>query len=161
MNDVQDSAHVDLSSAQRHFSTSIGRQDRMDSMPSASESSRVFASLPWWIEEKFHWSEGPAGRVRLSPLPEFLRAVEQDARKLVDYGHGLLRPQTGSTEAFEILALVVYNVAFILPLGALFIAIFYGVASPVVNRWFRRHGSSAKAFTGVTLLLIAAVVWVV
>jgi hypothetical protein len=99
MNNVQNSANASPASAQRHSLTGIESFDRLDSIPPACESSRAFSSLPWWIEEKFHWTEGPAGRLRLTPLPEFLRAVEQDAPKLVDYGRGLLRPQAGSTEA--------------------------------------------------------------
>ena len=37
--------------------------------------------------------------MRLSPLPEFLRAVEDDAPKLARYGASLLRPEGGSTES--------------------------------------------------------------
>ena len=61
----------------------------------------VPSALPWWIGEKMAWTTNAAGRSRLSPLPEYLRAVEQDAPKLVEYGAKLLRPENGggSTEA--------------------------------------------------------------
>ncbi len=62
-------------------------------------------SMPWWISEKFFWTEGGSGRMRLSPLPEFLRAVEEDAEKLVEYGAALLRPEGGSTEGGAVDAL--------------------------------------------------------
>ncbi len=56
------------------------------------------SSMPWWIQEKYFWNSTSSGRMRLSPLPEFLRAVEEDAVKLVEYGATLLRPEGGSTE---------------------------------------------------------------
>lgn len=59
---------------------------------------RNVSALPWWVQEKFFWGESSGGRMRLSPLPEFLKAVEDDAPKLVEYGATLLRPEGGSTE---------------------------------------------------------------
>jgi hypothetical protein len=64
---------------------------------SIRQSSR--APLPWFLAEKYFWTDGPAGRQRLSPLPEFLRSISEDAPKLADYGYSLLRPTNGSTEA--------------------------------------------------------------
>ncbi len=69
--------------------------------------------------------------------------------------------QTGSTEGKELLALGLYNVAFILPLLMLFGAVFVGVRSPVANRWFREHAGAAKMLTAAALLLLAGAVWVV
>ncbi|MFW5693898.1 MAG: cytochrome c biogenesis CcdA family protein [Alkalispirochaeta sp.] len=69
--------------------------------------------------------------------------------------------QTGSTEAGELLALGVYNLAFILPLLILFAAVFLGVGSARANRWFRDHAPTAKALTAVALLVLAAAVWLV
>ncbi len=69
--------------------------------------------------------------------------------------------QTGSTEAGELLALAIYNVAFILPLLALFLAVFFGVGSATANRWFRRNAPAAKALTAGALFVLAAAVWLV
>ena len=63
------------------------------------------STMPWWIAEKFYWTDGSSGRMRLSPLPEFPRAVEDDAVKLVEYGATLLRPKGGSTEGGAVDAL--------------------------------------------------------
>ncbi len=70
-----------------------------------SEAKLPTTSMPWWISEKFYWTEGGSGRMRLSPLPEFLRAVEEDTEKLVAYGAALLRPKGGSTEGGAVDAL--------------------------------------------------------
>jgi hypothetical protein len=76
-------------------------------------------TLPWWLAEKFHWTEGATGRTRLSPLPEFLRAIEEDAPKVVIYGAGLLRPAGGSTEGGVVDALRSELVGVIQSLSAL------------------------------------------
>lgn len=63
-----------------------------------TESKASTSTMPWWVAEKFYWSEGSSGRMKLSPLPEFLNAVQSDASKLVEFGATLLRPEGGSTE---------------------------------------------------------------
>ena len=43
-------------------------------------------ALPFWISEKFHWKTSGTGRSYLSPNPEFLASVTEDAYKAGQFG---------------------------------------------------------------------------
>lgn len=67
--------------------------------------------------------------------------------------------QTDSTRPLEVMSLVAYNLAFIVPLVAVFLLIFFGASSRRIGRWFSRHAAGAKVFMAAAFALLAAAVW--
>jgi hypothetical protein len=68
--------------------------------------------------------------------------------------------QTGAPEAEEIFALILYNVAFILPLCVLFAAVLLGLDSNRINRIFKKNAAASKVFTAAVFFILAIVVWI-
>ena len=55
--------------------------------------------------------------------------------------------------------LLLYNLAFILPLLLLFLLAMTGVSHTSITSWFTRHVAKGKGATGVLFLLLALVIW--
>lgn len=69
--------------------------------------------------------------------------------------------QTESTNAAEVIALLLYNAAFILPLLVLFVVVYSGVGSDRITGWFRRNAAAAKILTAAVLGVLALAIWFV
>ncbi len=66
--------------------------------------------------------------------------------------------QSGS-QAGALLWLLLYNIAFVLPLLLLFSFALTGVSHTSITSWFNRHVVKGKLATGVLFLLLAMVIW--
>jgi len=53
------------------------------------------------------------------------------------------------------LALVIYNVMFIVPLVGVFLLVYYGTTSQQLTTWLARHTAKVKLGTAVVFLLLA------
>ena len=69
--------------------------------------------------------------------------------------------QTDSVRSAEIAALAAYNIAFIAPLLAIVLAVYFGVSSEQIGRWFSQRAGTAKIAMGAVLALLAAAIWLV
>ncbi|MBC7255473.1 MAG: hypothetical protein H5T66_05150, partial [Chloroflexi bacterium] len=54
------------------------------------------------------------------------------------------------------LALLIYNVMFILPLVVVFLAVYWGTTSQQLIEWMNRHAAAVKLATAVLFVLLAA-----
>jgi len=66
--------------------------------------------------------------------------------------------QSGSYTG-ALLWLVLYNIAFVLPLILLFTFALAGVSHKKISSWFNRHVVKGKLATGILFLLLAMVIW--
>jgi len=57
--------------------------------------------------------------------------------------------------------LLLYNLAFILPLMLVFAAVYFGVTSEQLTVWFRRHLFASKLVLGIVFLLLAALLFII
>ena len=69
--------------------------------------------------------------------------------------------QTGSTRPAEVAALGAYNLAFIIPLVIVVLAVYYGVSSRRIGTWFSRRAGTAKFAMGAVFALLGAAIWFV
>ncbi|MFW6288808.1 MAG: hypothetical protein ACOC2Q_03410 [Spirochaetota bacterium] len=69
--------------------------------------------------------------------------------------------QTDSARPAEIAALVAYNLAFVVPLVAVVLAVYFGVSSERIGRWFSRRAGAAKFGMGTVFVLLAVGIWFV
>ena len=69
--------------------------------------------------------------------------------------------QTGSTRGVEVLALLAYNLAFILPLVLVFLVVVSGVSSQRIGQWFSRRAAGAKIAMGLVFALLGVSIWIV
>jgi cytochrome c biogenesis protein CcdA len=63
--------------------------------------------------------------------------------------------QVGEFGVSPYLWILLYNLAFVLPLVAVFAAVYFGVTSEQLTRVFRRHLVASKVVLGVVFLLLA------
>ena len=69
--------------------------------------------------------------------------------------------QTGATLPAEVGALLVYNIAFVAPLFALFLLVYFGVSSKRISRWFEARAAASRAASALAFLVLAAAIWLV
>jgi hypothetical protein len=69
--------------------------------------------------------------------------------------------QTGSPRAAEIVALSIYNIAFIVPLLIVVVIAYYGVSSQRIATWFSHRVVAAKMIMGCVFGVLAMVIWIV
>jgi hypothetical protein len=67
--------------------------------------------------------------------------------------------QSGGTGAVPVFWLLLYNLAFILPLVGVFVLAFVGVEQEKVRVWFGRHLSAGKAAIAILFFALAVLVW--
>ena len=69
--------------------------------------------------------------------------------------------QTDSARLTEIAALVAYNLAFIVPLMAVVLAVYFGVSSERIGRWVSRRAGAAKVIMGAVFALLGGAIWLI
>jgi hypothetical protein len=61
----------------------------------------------------------------------------------------------------EVTALVVYNLAFIVPLVLVFLVVYFGVSSDRIGAWFAQRTAATKVIMGAVFLLLGVAIWFV
>jgi hypothetical protein len=89
--------------------TTFGDNETHAETVDANQAEQIAAAsrnaLPFWISEKFHWKTSGSGRSYLSPNPEFLAAITEDAHKAGLFGITRVE-EAKSTESVHVKQLV-------------------------------------------------------
>jgi HEAT repeat protein/glutaredoxin len=121
--------------------------------------------LPTVIKKRIHATVREGMKVRGYVLAAFVTAVLVSLLELVCTGQGYLPVitylwQVGYDRLATIGLLVVYNIAFVLPLVAVFVLAYRGLRSDALLRALNRHAATVKfATAGLFAFLFALIAW--